>query len=109
MWAYIQREKIALPSLYFSHERACIETSDGHLMNVNEFVSLSPADKILTEKVRYRTIGDMTCTAAVRSTATTVEEIIDELKEQKFLNVGQLELMTGLVMQEWKIEKRRVL
>lgn len=88
VWAYIQREKIALPSLYFSHERACIETSDGHLMNVNEFVSLSPADNILTEKVRYRTIGDMTCTAAVRSTATTVEEIIDELKRTKISERG---------------------
>jgi sulfate adenylyltransferase subunit 2 len=88
VWAYIQREKIALPSLYFSHERACIETSDGHLMNVNEFVSLSPADNILTEKVRYRTIGDMTCTAAVRSTAKTVEEIIDELKRTKISERG---------------------
>ena len=88
VWAYIQREKIALPSLYFSHERACIETSDGHLMNVNEFVSLSPADNILTEKVRYRTIGDMTCTAAVRSTARTVEEIIDELKRTKISERG---------------------
>ena len=88
VWAYIQREKIALPSLYFSHERACIETSDGHLMNVNEFVSLSPADNILNEKVRYRTIGDMTCTAAVRSTATTVEEIIDELKRTKISERG---------------------
>jgi sulfate adenylyltransferase subunit 2 len=88
VWAYIQREKIALPSLYFSHERACIETSDGHLMNVNEFVSLSPSDNILTEKVRYRTIGDMTCTAAVRSTAKTVEEIIDELKRTKISERG---------------------
>jgi sulfate adenylyltransferase subunit 2 len=88
VWAYIQREKIALPSLYFSHERACIETSDGHLMNVNEFVSLSPTDNILTEKVRYRTIGDMTCTAAVRSTAMTVEEIIDELKRTKISERG---------------------
>jgi len=88
VWAYIQREKIALPSLYFSHERACIETSDGHLMNVNEFVSLSPSDNILTEKVRYRTIGDMTCTAAVRSTATTLEEIIDELKRTKISERG---------------------
>ncbi len=88
VWAYIQREKIALPSFYFSHERACIETSDGHLMNVNEFVSLSPSDDILTEKVRYRTIGDMTCTAAVRSTATTVEEIIDELKRTKISERG---------------------
>jgi sulfate adenylyltransferase subunit 2 len=57
-------------------------------MNVNEFVSLSPADNILTEKVRYRTIGDMTCTAAVRSTAMTVEEIIDELKRTKISERG---------------------
>jgi sulfate adenylyltransferase subunit 2 len=88
VWAYILRENISLPSLYFSHDRECIQTPDGHLMNVNEFISISPTDKIVTEKVRYRTVGDMTCTAAVRSTAITVAEIINELKRTKISERG---------------------
>jgi sulfate adenylyltransferase subunit 2 len=88
VWAYIHRENISLPSLYFSHERECIQTPDGHLMNVNEFISISPTDKIVTEKVRYRTVGDMTCTAAVRSDAITVAEIINELKRTKISERG---------------------
>ena len=88
VWAYILRENISLPSLYFSHDRECIQTPDGHLMNVNEFISIRPTDKIVTEKVRYRTVGDMTCTAAVRSTAITVEEIINELKRTKISERG---------------------
>lgn len=88
VWAYIQRENIALPSLYFAHERVCIETPEGHLMNVNEFVSLSAEDRVVTEKVRYRTVGDMTCTAAIRSSANSVIEIIEELKVSKISERG---------------------
>ena len=88
VWAYIKRENISLPSLYFAHERACIKTSEGHLMNVNEFVQLSPVDEVITEKVRYRTVGDMTCTAAVKSSASSVDEIIEELKNSKISERG---------------------
>jgi sulfate adenylyltransferase subunit 2 len=80
VWNYISREQIALPSIYFTHERNCILTDAGQLMNVNEFVALEPADKIVKRNVRYRTVGDMTCTAAIESEAYTVEDIIKELE-----------------------------
>jgi sulfate adenylyltransferase subunit 2 len=80
VWNYISREQIALPSIYFTHERDCILTDAGQLMNVNEFVALEPADKIFKRNVRYRTVGDMTCTAAIESEAYTVEDIIKELE-----------------------------
>ncbi len=80
VWNYILREKIALPSIYFTHERECILTDSGQLMNINEFVSIDPNDTIVSKKVRYRTVGDMTCTAAIESEAYCVEDIIKELK-----------------------------
>lgn len=80
VWNYIRREGIALPSIYFTHERECIVTENGQLMNTNEFVQIEAADVIVTKKVRYRTVGDMTCTAAVESEAYTVDDIIAELK-----------------------------
>ncbi len=81
VWNYIKREKIELPSIYFTHERECILTENGQLMNTNEFVQLEDSDVIVTKKVHYRTVGDMTCTAAVESEAYTVDDIIAELKQ----------------------------
>jgi len=88
VWNYIKREKIELPSIYFTHERECILTENGQLMNTNEFVSIDPSDVIVTKKVRYRTVGDMTCTAAVESEAYTVDDIILELKGAKISERG---------------------
>ncbi len=80
VWNYIKRENIQLPSIYFTHERECILTEQGQLMNTNEFVAIEEKDVIVTKKVRYRTVGDMTCTAAIESEAYTVDDIINELK-----------------------------
>jgi sulfate adenylyltransferase subunit 2 len=88
VWNYIKRENIQLPSIYFTHERECIKTEHGQWMNVNEFVKVEPTDKIEKVKVRYRTVGDMTCTAAVESEAHTVEDIIAELKDTKISERG---------------------
>lgn len=88
VWNYIKREKIELPSIYFTHERECILTENGQLMNTNEFVIREDADIIVTKKVRYRTVGDMTCTAAVESEAYTVDDIILELKDAKISERG---------------------
>lgn len=88
VWNYIKREKIDLPSIYFTHERKCILTENGQLMNTNEFVSIYPSDVVVTKKVRYRTVGDMTCTAAVESEAYTVDDIILELKGAKISERG---------------------
>jgi len=88
VWNYIKRENIELPSIYFTHERECILTESGQLMNTNEFVTLEEKDVIVKRNVRYRTVGDMTCTAAVESEAYTVEDIIIELKEARISERG---------------------
>lgn len=88
VWNYIKRENIALPEIYFTHERECVLTEHGQLMANNEFLNLDENDQIITKKVRYRTVGDMTCTAAVESEAYTVEDIIAELKEAKISERG---------------------
>ena len=88
VWNYIKREKIQLPSIYFTHERECILTENGQLMNTNEFVTRDESDVIVNKNVRYRTVGDMTCTAAVESEAYTVDDIIAELKEAKISERG---------------------
>lgn len=88
VWNYIKRENIALPSIYFTHERECILTENGQLMNVNEFITIDPTDVIVKRNVRYRTVGDMTCTAAVESEAYTVDDIINEIKATKISERG---------------------
>jgi sulfate adenylyltransferase subunit 2 len=88
VWNYIKREKIELPSIYFTHERECVLTENGQLMSNNEFLNLDETDVLVTKKVRYRTVGDMTCTAAVESEAYTVDDIIAEIKEAKISERG---------------------
>ena len=88
IWNYILREKIELPSIYFSHEREVLDYN-GQLMFVNEFIKIEPGDKISKRKVRYRTVGDMTCTAAVESDASTVEDIISDIIITKTSERGQ--------------------
>ena len=88
VWNYIKRENIELPSIYFSHERECIVTESGQLMANNEFIQLDETDLMVTKKVRYRTVGDMTCTAAIESEAHTIDEIINELLETKISERG---------------------
>ncbi len=78
IWQYIARERIALPSIYFAHRRRVVER-DGMLLAVSEWVSPGPDEVAVEETVRFRTVGDATCTGAVRSEATTVERIIDEV------------------------------
>jgi sulfate adenylyltransferase subunit 2 len=88
VWNYIKRENIELPSIYFTHERECILTEQGQLMNVNEFVQIDSEDKVVKRNVRYRTVGDMTCTAAVESQAYTIDEIINEIRATKISERG---------------------
>ncbi len=88
VWNYIKRENIKLPSIYFAHTRECILTETGQLMNTNEFVMREDKDILVNKKVRYRTVGDMTCTSAIESEACTVEAIIKELTETKISERG---------------------
>src|SRR5450432_2068150 len=78
IWNYIRKENIGLPSIYFAHDRQVIE-HEGQLVAMSEYVQPAEGDVILTKKVRYRTVGDMTCTAAVESTASTLDEVINEI------------------------------
>ena len=87
VWQYIRREKIELPSLYFSHKRACIER-DGILLAESDFVTLMPGETRGTYTVRFRTIGDMTCTGAVKSTAAALDDIIHEVAASRVTERG---------------------
>ncbi|RYY57679.1 MAG: sulfate adenylyltransferase subunit CysD [Chitinophagaceae bacterium] len=78
IWNYIRKENIGLPSIYFSHDREVIE-HEGQLVAMSEFIRIDEDDKISTRRVRYRTVGDMTCTAAVESTATNLDQVIEEI------------------------------
>jgi sulfate adenylyltransferase subunit 2 len=80
VWNYIKRENISLPSIYFTHERECVVTESGQLMANSSYLQLDSSDTILNKRVRYRTVGDMTCTAAVESSANSIDDIIAELK-----------------------------
>jgi sulfate adenylyltransferase subunit 2 len=88
VWNYIRREKIELPTIYFSHEREVIE-HEGQLVAVSEFIQLESSDKVLTKRVRYRTVGDMTCTAAVESNASNIDDIITEIIATKTSERGE--------------------
>ncbi len=88
VWNYIKKEKIQLPSIYFSHEREVLEY-EGQLIAVSDFIQIDEDDKISTKTVRYRTVGDMTCTAAVESNATTLEEVIQEITASRISERGE--------------------
>jgi sulfate adenylyltransferase subunit 2 len=87
VWNYIRREKIALPSIYFAHERDVI-TRNGQLMAASPFLNMDAEDLIEKRNVRFRTVGDMTCTAAVESYAYQIDDIIDEIRESKISERG---------------------
>ena len=78
VWNYIKEKNIALPSLYFSHDRPVFERR-GTLFSASEFIPLQPNEVVEIKSVRFRTIGDITCTGAVESTATNLDEIISEI------------------------------
>lgn len=87
VWNYIRRENIPLPSIYFAHERDVI-TRNGQLMAAAEALNMDAEDVIERRHVRFRTVGDMTCTAAVESTAFEIDDIINEISESKISERG---------------------
>lgn len=82
VWQYIERERIVLPSLYFSHERNCV-LRNGQWMYAHYSLGIDRSDRIERKQVRFRTIGDITCTAAIESKEKTIEGIIQELINAK--------------------------
>jgi sulfate adenylyltransferase subunit 2 len=88
VWQYIERERLELPSIYFAHERP-VFARDGMLYAASDFVTLQDGEEIFTETVRYRTVGDMTCTGAVASTAATLETVVAEIAATDITERGQ--------------------
>jgi sulfate adenylyltransferase subunit 2 len=78
IWQYIEREKIELPSIYFAHERDVIER-DGMLLALSQWVTPHQGEQVETLSVRFRTVGDATCTGAVESRANSVAAVIEEV------------------------------
>ncbi len=86
VWQYIKREKIALPSIYFAHEREVFER-DGMLLAA-DYAARSDADEVFTAQVRYRTLGDANITGAVESSADTIDKIVDEVAVTRITERG---------------------
>jgi sulfate adenylyltransferase subunit 2 len=86
IWRYIARERLELPSIYFAHERVVFER-DGMLLAASEHVQ-TEGTPVSLQQVRFRTVGDMTCTAAIRSAAATVDEVIAELGKTRISERG---------------------
>jgi sulfate adenylyltransferase subunit 2 len=88
VWDYIEREELAIPSIYYAHERPVFER-DGLLLAENPYVTRAEDEPVFTATVRYRTVGDMTCTGAVASSAATVAEVIAEVAATRITERGQ--------------------
>ena len=88
VWAYIEREGLELPPVYFAHTRTVFER-DGILLADSPFVARGDDEPLFEAAVRYRTVGDMTCTGAVESTAATVAEVIAEVAATRITERGQ--------------------
>ena len=87
IWQYIARERLELPSIYYAHEREVFRR-DGMVMAVTAVTLPQAGEPVFRAVVRYRTVGDMTCTAAVESDADTVEKIIDEVATSRITERG---------------------
>ncbi len=87
IWQYIARENVEIPQVYFAHERQVFSRDDMWLAD-SEFVTRSEDEVVVTRKVRYRTVGDMSCTGAVESEAETLEQIIEEVSATRITERG---------------------
>ncbi len=88
VWNYIRRENTVLPSIYFSHKREVVDLNGQWIAN-SEHAALEEKDTVTIKKVRYRTVGDMTCTAAVESEAVTVDDVIEEITATRISERGE--------------------
>jgi len=88
VWQYVARERLELPPIYFAHEREVFER-DGMLYAASEFVERYPHEEPFTESVRFRTVGDMTCTGGVRSRAATIDEVVREIAATRITERGE--------------------
>ena len=87
VWQYIAREKLEIPSIYFSHQRKVFQR-DGLWMSASKLLPLKRGEVIETRSIRFRTVGDILCTAAIESSCSTVPEIIGEISSLKLTERG---------------------
>jgi sulfate adenylyltransferase subunit 2 len=87
VWQYILQEKIEIPSIYFTHERECFKR-DGVIYAHSNVIPLKPTEKVEKMQVRFRTIGDISCTGAVLSKASSLEEIVEEVAATRVTERG---------------------
>jgi sulfate adenylyltransferase subunit 2 len=88
VWQYVREEGIALPSIYLAHTRQVFKR-DGMLYALSEWVELLPDEVPFKESVRFRTVGDMSCTGAVRSLAKTIDEVVAEIAATRVTERGE--------------------
>jgi sulfate adenylyltransferase subunit 2 len=88
VWHYIEREGLEIPAIYFAHQRRVFER-DGILLAENQFVVRADDEPVFETSVRYRTVGDMTCTGAVESRAVTIADVIAEIGATRITERGQ--------------------
>jgi sulfate adenylyltransferase subunit 2 len=88
VWEYIDQEKLDVPSIYFAHERQVFQR-DGMLYAWHEDVELLNGEEVFVDTVRYRTVGDMSCTGGVRSQATTLEAVVAEIASTRITERGE--------------------
>ena len=87
VWHYIRQEKLEIPAIYYAHDREVFKR-DNQWMPVSDYVQISEKDERRHTSVRFRTVGDMSCTAAVLSEATDLDTIIDEIGDSNFSERG---------------------
>ncbi len=87
VWTYIERESLEIPSIYFSHKRDTF-LRDGLIWSASEYVYKDEEEEVEERTVRFRTVGDMSCTAAVASYATTIREVVAEIRESSISERG---------------------
>jgi sulfate adenylyltransferase subunit 2 len=88
VWEYIDQEQLEVPSIYFAHEREVFKR-DGMLYAWREDVELIDGESVFKETVRYRTVGDMSCTGGVRSQAVTLQEVVTEIAATRITERGE--------------------
>jgi sulfate adenylyltransferase subunit 2 len=88
VWQYVAREQLELPPIYFAHEREVFRR-DGMLYAASEFVERMEGEEPFTTSVRFRTVGDMTCTGGVESRAATIDEVVEEIAATRVTERGE--------------------
>jgi sulfate adenylyltransferase subunit 2 len=105
VWQYIARERLEVPSIYFAHERQVFRR-DGMLYALSPYVELIDGEEPFSTSVRYRTVGDMSCTGAVASTATALHDVVAEIAATEITERGETradDRVTEAAMEDRKV------